>query len=373
MRAVSNLPRLGLVVTFFFALFFGVLFVIDSQARLDQIPGSRFTSAQVAAQGDAALGLPDDVISGLFYNPAILGKIKKPRLELINYSLSPSETLITKAGQNAGKVLSLSNARSLLSSHPQQNFGFSGRYALSYGGPNFFAGLLMQAEFSAQARLDGSIYHRSLYQFIPTVGMGRSFLKGWLRLGYSLQWVNQASGAQTASESSALSYSSGLTQGAGFSHTLGAALTVPASFFPQLDLIVRNVGGTRYSTQAFMYFVTQPVGVSPFEPMTLDAAFSVHPSLGRLGVLHLSLAYRDFTHRSALTSARERIALGSELSLSQRVLLRGGLRGRYPCFGVGFKTRSAELSLTYYSENVGESGIEMRNAQYLFQYSLRSF
>ena len=344
-----------------------------SEARLDQSQGSRFTSAQVAAQGDAALGLPDDVISGLFYNPAILGKIKKSRLELVNYSLSPSDTLISHAKENAGKILSLDGAKGLLTSYPKQNFGFSGRYALSYGGPSFSVGLLMQGEFTAQALSDGSIFHRSLYQFIPTIGFGRSFLNGWLRVGYSLQWVNQASGSEVASASSSLSYSSGLTQGAGFSHNMGVALTLPTPYFPQLDLVARNIAGTRYSSSTLLSFVKQPIGLSPFEPMTMDVAFSIHPTLGSLGVLHLSLAYRDFTHQASVGSNREQLAIGGEISIYQRFLLRGGLRGRYPSMGLGLRTRSAEFSLAYYTENVGLSGLEMRNSQYILQYSLRAF
>src|SRR4051794_19780929 len=59
----------------------------DASAREDLVPGSRYTSGRGAAMSDAFLPLGDDGASGLFYNPAILPRLKKPQFEAINMSM----------------------------------------------------------------------------------------------------------------------------------------------------------------------------------------------------------------------------------------------------------------------------------------------
>ena len=45
------------------------------------MPGARYLSARGAALGDAMLPWGDDGASGLFYNPASLGKIRNTKLD----------------------------------------------------------------------------------------------------------------------------------------------------------------------------------------------------------------------------------------------------------------------------------------------------
>ena len=355
-----------------FSLFFILFQISPAWARLDQIPGSRYTSAQVAAQGDAALGLPEDVMSGLFYNPAILGKIKKPKLTLLDIAFSPSFGLLTSSGVDFKKMISLNEAKSFMSSHLDQSFGSSGRYSLSFGVSGFAVGLLVQAEAVGKALDPQLIFYRSSFQVIPSIGYGRSFFRGLLRLGYSLQWVNQASGVGVGSLQDSISYTSGLTQGSGFAHQAGLAFTFPMMMLPELDLVARNIGGLQYSSSSWMRVFKNSVGTPPSEPMTLDGVLTLHPAFGAFSILNLSLAYRDITHQSS-ARVRDHVAAGAELLVAQRVMLRGGMRGVYPSFGLGFRGRRADLSLTYYSENAGLGSLEVKNTQVVFQYSIRAF
>ena len=359
----------------FFRLFCSLGFFLISlpvSARLDQIPGSRYTSAQVAAQGDAALALPDDVMSGLFYNPALLGKIKRAKFEFLNMALSPSWGLLTSSGVNPSKIFNLNQSKDWMSSRGDLSFGSSERYSISFGVGGWALGLLAQAETVGKAIDPGLIYFRSSFQLIPSLGYGRSFLNGLVRLGYSLQWVNQASGVGLSPSSQSMSYVSGLTQGSGFSHQAGFALTVPIRSLPEFGIIARNIGGMNYSSYSLIHFAKNSPGVPPAEPMTLDGVVSLHPAFGSLSVFHLSLAYRDLTHQSK-ARVRDHVALGAELVLSHRVMLRGGMRGMYPSFGLGYQGRRADLSLAYYIENVGLSTLEVKSSQLIFQYSLRAF
>src|SRR4051812_28774831 len=76
-------------------------------AREDLIPGSRYTSGRGAALGDAFLPLGDDAAAGLFYNPAVLGKLRKTELEALNFSVYGNSNFFSSAGTNSYNVTNL--------------------------------------------------------------------------------------------------------------------------------------------------------------------------------------------------------------------------------------------------------------------------
>ena len=341
-------------------------------ARMDLIPGSRFTSARGAAMGDALLPIGDDPATGLFYNPADLARIRKPMLEAFNLALFGNMGYISNlTTSNFFSIVSLPAYAPTLQAHPGVFSGMGGHYMLSFGFSGLGFGLLAQSQFGAQSDAAGVLSYRSLYQVIPAVGYGFRLFQGVCRIGYSLQWVNQALGSVTNAASGA-TYTQGLNQGSGFSHTIGAAIVLPMVMLPTFDVVLRNAFGTTYSARTLIPISSASVGVPANEAMSVDGSFSIQPRMGQGAALNLVLVDRDMTNISG-TPLYQHLAFGAELIIKGRLYLRGGVRSTYPSAGLALRSKGAEMSLTWYTEELGTPTTAQPDSRLMFQYQIRNF
>lgn len=344
--------------------------IVNTWAREDTVPGSRYTSARGAAMGDAFIPLGDDGASALFYNPAGWGKLTRTQAEPLNLSMYLNTGFTEMISAKSLYATSLSGYYDHLQNHRgiYSSKGFSLLPAYSMAGFGF--GLLMQAHLGAIANTDGSVRYRSNYQMIPAIGGGVRLVGGIIRLGYSLQWVNQASGNVTTNNP--VGFNQGLVQGSAISHNFGVNLTFPMQFLPAFNFVARNVLGARFSSFSVFPLARDPVGVPADEPMTLDAAFSVQFKIGHGSVMHIVVEDRDMTNASGVPQMG-RLALGTEFSIRDVFLLRGGWGSGYPSAGVALKKKNGEFSITWYSEDVGTGYHDQRDIRYLLQYQMRVF
>jgi hypothetical protein len=338
----------------------------------DRIPGSRFVSARGAALGDAYIGLADGVGESLFYNPAGLARIRGPLFEPINAQLGGNDKFVEHSGTDIYKFNSLSGYKANLEKNPGTNpgAGFALLPALGFSG--FGVGALYQERLMAETN-GTTIRYRSVYQFVPAAGMGLRLASGVLRVGYSIQWVNQASGDVTVNNTSSnLSYKDGLGQGQGYSHTLGMALTLPYQHTPTINVVARNVGGVSYSGKPIFVSATNVNGTPTSEKMSVDGSLGYLTKLTAGWSLDTQLSYRDATNSSS-TRQIEHVAIGLEFTAMDRLFLRAGYGSGYPTAGLGVRSSRAEVNFAWYSEDLGNGTTSVRDLRYLFQFSLRAF
>jgi hypothetical protein len=341
-------------------------------ARFDAVPGSRYTSGRAAALGDAFLPLADDGASALFYNPAALGKLRTTQFEPINMTLQANSDYLGMIDRNFFKLPSLSGYAPTISGAEPAFPGFSAGLFPNGFTRGFGFGLLMQTDNQAQAQ-GANIRYRSKYQFIPTFGGALRLASGIVRLGYSLQWVNQASGDLTVPlSSSPLGYNQGLAEGSALSHTLAFALTLPYQYLPALNLVGRNVMGARYRSFSIVPLARNKNGVPADEPATYDASFSLQPRAAAGSLFNLVFEYRDLTNTSGI-SLLGRGVVGAEWGFREQFFLRGGWRSGYPSAGIGLKRKTSEFSLSWYSEEAGTTYHERQDTRFLLHYQIRAF
>jgi hypothetical protein len=322
--------------------------------------------------GDAFIPLADDGATALFYNPAGFGKIRKPSFEPFNFQMQPNSQFVENVGLDIYKFSSLSSYAPTLSGNPGSFPGFSTMLLPNFSFRGFGFGMLMGARVAAVS--DGTnVRYRSKYQVIPAVGGGLRLASGVLRVGYSLQWVNQASGERTVPlSSSPLGYNQGLAQGSALSHNVGAALTLPYQYLPSINLVARNLLGAKYSSYTFIPLAKNTEGVPETELMTLDAGLGLVNKFARGVALNTVLELRDATNVSGM-SIFTRAALGLELSFRESFFIRGGIGSGYPSAGMGFKTPKGEMNLGWFSEETGSGLRSERDSRYILHYSIRAF
>jgi hypothetical protein len=333
------------------------------------VPGSRYISARGAALGDAFLPLGDDAASALFYNPADFGKIRKPDAEPVHFEFGLNSGAVGNFGINSYKLPSLSSYQPTLAGSPGSYQGFQGAIMPTYAMKDFGFGLLAQTITEARVNSDGSITYRSVYQIIPAAGFAIRLAEGIVRIGYSVQYVNESVGTNTVpSDTSPLGYNQSLNTGWAFSQNVGFALTLPITYLPSFNFVARNIGGANYNSGGFMPLTANPVGTPGADPMTLDASISIAPKFTADTGFNIVLEDRDLTDTSGV-SQMDRLALGVEYEIHHSFFLRGGWGDGYPCFGFGVKKLSGELSLTRYTEQIGGAG----DTRYLLEYQVHAF
>lgn len=334
------------------------------------IPGSRYTAGRAAAMGGAFLPLADDAATGLFYNPAGIGSIRNPRVELMNLQIHANSGYISNFDfLKSYKVTGLESYASELTDAFQ-----GGSFALmpSFQIRGLAFGALIENRVAAK-KVGSDITYRSLYQVIPALGGGVRLFSGILRLGYSLQYVSKASGEITVPDSTVpLGYNQQLTQGSALSHTVGVSVTLPFAYLPSINVVGRNVLGTTYSRSSIFPLARNDTGAPGTEEATYDASFSVQPKLGRGAYNNVVFQLSDVTNRTGF-SILQRSAIGFEFTVRNAFFLRAGYGHLYPSAGVGFKSKEADFSLTWLSEEVGTPDATVQDTRYMFQYKIKTF
>lgn len=342
-------------------------------SRGDIIPGSRYLSARGSAMGDAFLPLGDDGAAGFFYNPAALGKIRSFEAEPLNLQLSGNMGYFSASGVQFYKTPSLESYKTALKASPDTTVSMGSAVMPSVYFRGFGFGVLAQTR--TMARYDSvtnQVRYRSKFFFIPTAGASLRFAGGVVRIGYSFQWVNLASGDVTRGYDENLGWNQNLAKGSAFSHNLGFALTFPVSFLPSVNLVARNILGAKYRTLTLIPLAPNSTGLPADEPMSYDAAVSMSPRLGQGLTVNYTAQLRDITSTSGV-SILGRAAFGMEFNFRDQFFIRGGLGSMYPCAGVGFKRKTAEFNFSWFSEEVGTGLLSDRDMKFMIQYQIRAF
>ena len=223
-----------------------------------------------------------------------------------------------------------------------------------------------------KAAPDGSLIYQSTYQFIPAISIGYHLFKGLIRVGYNLQWVNQASGRERVQADALPSgYNQGLAQGSALSHQFAFGLTLPFHYLPMFDLVIRNAGGAHFkSSFSLVPFVASPAGLPAEIPMTIDGSIAIHPRFKSGLTLHLTSSVRDLTDQAHVAMLGH-LSFGFEMDWREKVFLRTAWKGGYFSAGFGFRKPSAEASFAWFNEEIGSHYLSRRDAKYMFQYQFR--
>lgn len=338
----------------------------------DRIPGARYPSVRGMALGDSMIGFGETAQEGLFYNPALLAKNRSFSLEFFNFQSQMNPDLMNSFSRNIIKFPSLSQYASTLEGNPRAFPEGSVSLFPNIQWDSFAIGMLYQTRIASQYS-GGNIRYKSLYQFIPTAGFGVRLASGVLKLGYSIQYVNQASGDETVLRTaSTLGYNQSIAQGAGFSHLLGMQLTLPYVYQPTFNLVARNIGGLKLSGSPKFSMAKNATGSLSNEDMSLDFGVNYRFHCSRVIDLIHSVTYRDFTDSSS-TARLAHFASGLELQFNQFFFFRAGFASAYPSLGFGFQKEKNKIDFSWSSEEIGSGLRSNRNRRVSLQISVNAF
>ncbi len=330
-------------------------------------PQIRYVSPFSQSIGGVTLPVADEVGNDLFNNPAALARNQKFKAEYLNLSLDLNSSM-------GGGVTSVINLPSLGSFSSTLNSNINKLYsgglgnltAAAWGGLG--VGLLIQERVRAYS--DGTnVHYETMSQVIPAVGYGLALARGVIRLGYSVQLVNEASGiTQSVSDGNA-AYLSGLSEGKALSHTASVNFAFPFAYLPTFSLVARNIGGVHFSSGSIASRAKSPTGVPSDEDMSVDAAFDFTARISGPVKSRWYLQYKDLTGVSSL-GILEKLNFGIDLNFSPAVSFRIGMTSTQPSAGIGYRSESSEINFAYYHDQSPFSNISSWDTRFALQYKV---
>lgn len=347
----------------------GMSFQPSALARPYSYPAVRYMNTASQAMGGVTLPIADEVGNSLFNNPAALARNTKFRSEFLNLNIDANSNVLGNLGLSTTKMTGLSGMASDLNQHTGQTYsaGLGNLTALQWGG--LAVGILFQEHVRAVS--DGTnIQYETSSQFVPAVGYGLALARGVVRLGYSLQYVNQAYGVSSVvANGGSPSFLSGLKEGRGLAHSASVNFVFPFTYLPTFSLLARNLMGTHYVGGNLLARAKDPVGIVADDPMSIDAAFNFMVRVSGATKSYWYFQYKDLTSAYSMPFL-ERLNMGFDLGLSQSFDIRAGFTGSQFSAGIGFRSQSSEINLAWYHEPNPLSGTDYWDTRYSLQYKI---
>jgi hypothetical protein len=318
----------------------------------DSYPGIRYESAYSESMGGVTVPLADEVGNSLFNNPAGLARSDKFKAEYLNLNLDANNNFLSNIGAGTTKMTTLSGLQPTLNANQNQifNSGISELTALSWGGTN--------------------TYYKTVSQTIPTVGYGLSLARGVVRLGYSLQYVNESEGSESIPNSqSGAAFLSGLSQGHAFSHTASVNFVLPFQYLPTFSVVGRNLFGLHYTAGDILPRAQDASGLPADESMSVDMALGFTTRISGPMKANWYVQYQDATNSIGLP-IMQKLGLGANLGLSQAFSVRAGFTGNQFSAGFGYKSEASEINLAWYHEQSPFPTVSYWDTRYTLQYKL---
>ncbi len=355
MKSISVITLgVGLLVTAFAA-----------EAQTTTYPAIRYITPYSQSLGGITLPISQEIGNNLFNNPAGLARNEMFKAEYLNLDADVGSAMFGALGTG---MTTLGGLNSQLNANQNRTYAecISELTALSWGG--LAVGVLYEDRVRAYS--DGTnLHYQVLNELIPAVGYGISLARGVVRLGYSLEYVNEASGVSQTPESNNASFLSGINQGHGFSNNASVNFILPYQYLPTFSVIARDIGGLHFSGGNLTSPVTGASGLPSDEAMSVDASLSFTVRLSGEVKSYWFFEYDDVTDTVRLPFF-EKAKFGVDLNLSHAFSVRIGTSGGQFDGGIGFKSESSEINLSMYNERSPFPGNSYWDTRYALQYKI---
>lgn len=344
------------------ALFLAVLSFISLNAFADIINNEWYSSVRALSMGNAAIASADDPVTAMFYNPAMIAKVKKPTGEILNphiemglgnFTLGKDSTGMWKQdlGNTTGKMLEHRNTGSYI----------GGSLYPYFATQNFSIGFLGRYEQSGYIDDNTVLHYRFRQLMMPTMALSMGLFSGRMKFGFAVRGIQAADKDATETQSSKFnqaSYQGQSGEGFGWGLDAGWSLTMPWAGLPTIAAVARNIGDTSFPIQSatFPSFARGQSTPHVIVKGTYDIGMSFSPKFDRNKSLVFDVDYRDALLRNRSVNKLRRLNVGAELGLSKFFYLRLGARAGYWAGGIGLMGKSSTFDLGTYADELDPVG-----------------
>lgn len=330
-----------------------------------------FQGSRMLGMGGAQVAVASDE-TALLGNPAGLGRIRDvygtildPEVETnSNYSGIVRRTAINNP-------MDLEMVRNSLLTSPDQYYYARGSIFPSIVLRNF--GIGVYARQSMAAYLDPTSTNlsvRSYDDLALLLGYNLRIWDGRIKIGATGKAISRIEINQTIAANASMDSSLYATEGLGLGLDLGLNLAAPWTYIPTLAVVMRDVGGTKFSNGKNVRLTTANVPEPMLQDIDVGAAlFPIHSNYVRSA---FSVEVKRLGEMSKAVDRTRYYHLGWEINRRDAIFLRAGInQGRYWTGGLEVASNNLQLQLTSYGENVAVDGQNLEDRRYVLKISFR--
>lgn len=304
-----------------------------------------YNNTRTLSMGGASVAITSDDTS-LWRNPANLGSIREVYGTLLDPEIEGTSNL-TPAQINIKDVMDT------LASKPDTYYRLKGQLSPTIVRRNIGFGLIAKNEISAEIKSSNPSVMDTAYvnDVGAALGINLRLFDGRIKIGAVGRYFNRIEVINPAlSTSGPTDLETIASAGSGFAVDGGLLLQAPWTLIPTLGVVVRDIGGTKFTNDSFRVATSgTPMAIK----QSVDAAIAVFPIHSNTFRSVWTLEYTDITNSRNDTDTMKRVHAGIEFNARDVFFFRAGYNQRYWTAGIEVASEYIVWQLASYGEEIG--------------------
>lgn len=333
-----------------------------------------YNGVRALGMGGAAVAVVNDE-TALLYNPAALGKLRDFYVTIVDPELSFNGNTERIVGTDVMSFMDPQKTLEAVREKPTKHFHQRAQVFPSIVVPNFGFGVYGRYSADASVNEDVTVFdYNYRNDFAGVLGANFSFFDGRVKLGVNARAVNRVEAHRNDldPQSTNLEIENIAKEGFGVGTDIGLILTAPWAMLPTLAAVYRDAGKTSYTVNDGMFHSTE--NRPDRTPPTLDVGLALFP-IANPGLRWTFTAevvdVLAKIEESEDDDIMRRLHGGFEINYGDVFFFRGGANQGYWTAGMELATRSYQLQLASYGEEIGTKNDKKEDRRYVGKFSWR--
>jgi hypothetical protein len=329
-----------------------------------------YNGARGLGMGGAQIAVVNDE-TALLVNPAGLGKIRQAYGTIIDPEMEGGLNFVKLyTGGTITSPFDIEKMKLIVDENRGQPFHAKAQLFPSFVVKNF--GLGIHANYTADFQMNETGTEMKTYfrdDLTLAMGFNFRFFDGRVKLGATGKLINRIEVDKTLDPTGDLSLDTHASEGVGISTDVGLNLAAPWTFLPTISAVVRDVGGTRFTSGSGL---RRTANTRPNEILQdIDIGMALFPIHDGSKRSTWALEYRSLRKAAEEEDKSKYIHAGYEFNYADLLFFRVGWNQRYWTAGAELASEHMQFQIASYGEEIGTASATQEDRRYLFKFAFR--
>lgn len=329
-----------------------------------------YNGVRSLAMGGASVAIVNDE-TALLLNPAALGRLRDTYGTIIDPEIDGSSNLNNMYKTKAfTDPFDLQQVKDTTDQTRETYFHFKGQIFPSIVMKNFGIGLYAKKLMDAQMDSTGANL-TTFYQDDMSLLLGANLrlFGGRIKIGFVGKGISRIEVDKVIPTTANMDVSTHASEGFGIGVDGGIILAAPIVWIPTLSAVVRDMGGTRFTSGSGLRLstATRPTEVE----QDIDVGLAVFPIHGNQTRSSFTLEYQKLKKAATYTDKTKFYHVGYEFNYADVLFLRAGMNQKYWTGGLEIASEHTQIQFASYGEDVGTDGASIEDRRYVFKFGIR--
>jgi hypothetical protein len=348
-----------------------IISIIISGSAWSQEVTRFYTGSRMMGMGGASIAVVNDE-TALLSNPAGLGKLRDKYGTILDPEIEASSNYTKLNALSAiGDPLALDSVKPALDASPDTHYHARAALFPSFVVRNFGIGIYYRKVLDAYEDPTGANVTANYRDDMALLlGYNFRFFDGRIKFGFNGKFISRiAIENATIATSAPMDIKSNAVEGAGVGSDVGLIMTAPWTWLPTISAVVRDVGGTSFSSGSGLRLTVpnRPTKIS----QDIDVAVALFPIHSNRVRSAFTAEYSQLNAASKDSDKTRYMHVGIETNISDLLFIRAGVNQRYWTAGLELASEHTQIQLTTYGEDVGTTGSPVEDRRYIFKFAFR--